>query len=236
MQLICENSWGLTPWKTFGWILNIFLILKLSRSFFHVKINSGLTHSYRGRCSPCNIYKSLLKVSFLSISIFLDLWTNVLQCHLYCNYKLFLCICIWQDEACPLIKEGRSKRMGIQGQTLAKTLIIQFHLHLLTNKQWLADFKILYISFTFTNIKSPFMKSILQESTIISFAILWNICFSIMFCSIHWNNIFFTFDVFFFDQNITYFPSSFTARPFCFSFSKIIVIFAASITSAPLTC
>ena len=55
-----------------------------------------------------------------------------------------------QDEAYPLIKEGRSKHMGIQGQTPAKTLIIQFYLHLLTNKQWLADFKILYISSTFT--------------------------------------------------------------------------------------
>ena len=55
-----------------------------------------------------------------------------------------------QDEAYPLIKEGRSKRMDIQWQTLAKTLIIQFHLHLSTKKQWLADFKILYILSTFT--------------------------------------------------------------------------------------
>ena len=175
----------------------------------------------------------------MSISIFLDHWTNVLQCHLYCNYKLFLCICIciWQDEACPLIKEGRSKRMGIQGQTVAKTLIIQYHLHLLTNKQWLADFKILYISFSFINIKSPFMKSISSESTIINFAILWNLCFSIMFCNIHWVNVFFTFDVFFFIKT-AFFASSFTALPIYFLFSKIriIVIFAASITSAPLTC
>ena len=40
--------------------------------------------------------------------------------------------------------------MEIQRQTPAKTLTIQFDLHLSTNKQWLADFKILYISSTFT--------------------------------------------------------------------------------------
>ena len=54
-------------------------------------------------------------------------------------------------KVCPLIKEGRSERMDIQVQTPRKTLIIQFHLHISTNKQWLADFKILYISSTFTS-------------------------------------------------------------------------------------
>ena len=127
----------------------------------------------------------------------------MLQHHLYYNIKLFfcICICIWQDEACPLIKEGCSILMDIQGTTPAKTLIIQFHLHLSANKQWLADFKILYISSSFTNTKLLFMKSISSESTIINFAILWNLCFSIMFCNIHWVNVFFTFDVFFFYQN-----------------------------------
>ena len=65
-----------------------------------------------------------------------------------------------QDEACLLIKQGRSKCMDLQGQAPAKTLIIQFHLHLSTNKQWLAGFKILYISSSFTNITIPSMKSI----------------------------------------------------------------------------
>ena len=65
-----------------------------------------------------------------------------------------------QDEACPLKKEGHSKRMDSQGQTPAKTLIIQLHLHLSTNKQWLANLKILYISSTFTNVWIAFMKSI----------------------------------------------------------------------------
>ena len=32
----------------------------------------------------------------------------------------------------------------IQGQTPAKKLIFQPHIHLSTNEQWLADFKILY--------------------------------------------------------------------------------------------
>ena len=69
-------------------------------------------------------------------------------------------------EAYRLIKEGRSKRMDIQGQTPAKVLIICFHFHLSSNKQWFANFKILhisslYISPTFTNITISFMKSIL---------------------------------------------------------------------------
>ena len=65
-------------------------------------------------------------------------------------------------EVCPLLKEGRSERMDIQGQTPANTLIIQFHLHLSTIKQWLAEFEhlILNISSTFTNITMPLMKFI----------------------------------------------------------------------------
>ena len=74
----------------------------------------------------------------------------MLQFHLYYNIKLSLQLYLLQDEASPLIKEGHSKRMDIQGQTPAETLIIQFHIHLSTNKQWLADLKILYISSTFT--------------------------------------------------------------------------------------
>ena len=109
----------------FDWVLNIPLIFrllreKLGRSLFHVKINSQLIHSSRGSRSLCNIYKSL------------DLQTNVLQCHLYCNIKLSLRLYLLQDEASILIKKWRSKRMHIQGQTPAKTLIIQFHLHLST--------------------------------------------------------------------------------------------------------
>ena len=46
--------------------------------------------------------------------------------------------------------------MDIQGQIPAKTLIIQLHLHISTNKQWLADFKILYISSMFTKIAIPY--------------------------------------------------------------------------------
>ena len=46
---------------------------------------------------------------------------------------------VLQDEVSPLIKEGKGK-----------TLIIQFYLHLLTSKQWLADFKIMYILATIT--------------------------------------------------------------------------------------
>ena len=43
------------------------------------------------------------------------------------------------DEACPLIKQEHSKCMDIEGQTPAKTLIIQFQLHLSTNNEWLAQ-------------------------------------------------------------------------------------------------
>ena len=77
------------------------------------------------------------------MSSILQFQTRSLQLHLL------------RDEARLLITEGRSKRKDIQGQTPAKHLIIQFHLRILTNKQWLADFKILYISSTFTNITIP---------------------------------------------------------------------------------
>ena len=43
------------------------------------------------------------------------------------------------DEACLLTKEGRSKRLDTDGQTQAKTLTIQFHLHLSTNNQTFQD-------------------------------------------------------------------------------------------------
>ena len=68
---------------------------------------------------------------------------------------LSLHLYLLRDEALSLLKDGHSKRMGIQQQTPAKTLFIQFHFCLLINKQWLADFKILYISSTYTNITMP---------------------------------------------------------------------------------
>ena len=115
-----------------------------------------------------------------------------------------------QDEATHLIKEGRRRRMDIQGQAPAKTLIIQFHLHLSTNKQWLADFKILYILSTFTT--NTFHEvHFIEIDHITNFAILWSAWFSKMFCKIHWSYVFFTFDVSFFDQNMTFFASSFVA-------------------------
>ena len=40
-----------------------------------------------------------------------------------------------QDEACPLTNDGRGKRMEVQGETPPKILVIQFHVHLSTNKQ-----------------------------------------------------------------------------------------------------
>ena len=40
-----------------------------------------------------------------------------------------------QDEACPLTNNGRGKSMEVQGETPPKTLVNQFHVHLLTNKQ-----------------------------------------------------------------------------------------------------
>ena len=138
------------------------------------------------------------------------------------SLKLYLL----KDEACPLIKERRSKRMDIQRQTLAKSSIIQFH-HLLTNKQWLVHFKILYISSTFTNITMLFMKSISLESAIINFVLLWNVWFSKMFCKIHWGNIFFHFDVFFLIRT-TYFAY------FFISMLRTTKNKAASIASAPL--
>ena len=114
--------------------------------------------------------------------------------------------------------------MDIQRMIPAKTLIIQFHLHLSTNKQWLADFKTLYSSSTFTNIKIPFMKFISLKQTITNFIILWNVLFCKMFRKIHRSNAFFTFDVSFFDKNITLFASSFIAilrTTNLFFFSKI---------------
>ena len=144
---------------------------------------------------------------FSSISIFLDLRTNVLQCHLYYNIKLSIQLYLLQDEASPLVKEGHSKRMDIQGQAPAKTLIIQFHLHLSTNKQWLANFKILYISSTFTSNNFHEVHFIEIDHNKFCYALkLW---FSKMFWKFHWSYVFFTFNVSFFDQNITFFATSF---------------------------
>ena len=81
---------------------------------------------------------------------------------------------------------------------LMQKLFIQFHLYLSTNKQWLADFKILYISSSCTNIPIPFMKSISFESTIRNFAILRKVWYIFQIWSV------------FFDQNII-FASSFIA-------------------------
>ena len=60
--------------------------------------------------------------------------------------------------------------MAIKRQAPAKALIIQFHLHLSSNKQQLADLKILYISSTFGNCTSSniFLKPISQKLTIIN--------------------------------------------------------------------
>ena len=81
---------------------------------------------------------------------------------------------------------------------LMQKLFIQFHLYLSTDKQWLADFKILYISSSCTNIPIPFMKSISFESTIRNFAILRKVWYIFQIWSV------------FFDQNII-FASSFIA-------------------------
>ena len=124
------------PSEIFGWVLNTPDIQsfwrKTQQKFASCKINSSLTHSNS------------------SISIFLDLWTNLLQCHLYCNVKLFsLQLYLLRDEASHTKLYVTIHSLKPEGQTPAKTLIIQFPLHLSTNKQWLADFKILYISSTF---------------------------------------------------------------------------------------
>ena len=57
--------------------------------------------------------------------------------------------------------------MEIQRQAPAKTLIIQFHLHLSTDKQCLVDFKILLLSSTFTNIIIPFISPFLCLANLI---------------------------------------------------------------------
>ena len=116
-----------------------------------------------------------------------------------------------QDEASPLIKNGHSKRMDIQVQTPAKTLTIQFYLHLSTNKQWPADFKILYISSTF--ITNTFHEAYFIEiDHIINFAILWNVWLSKTLCKIFSSNVFFTFDMsFFLSKHNTFLASSFIA-------------------------
>ena len=152
----------------FDWVLNIPLIFEFFRGnpsslFYAKKKTSQLTHSSRASCWLCNFYKSLLIVSSF-VHFYLQLVFSSIST---LSLKLYLL----KDEACPLIKERRSKRMDIQRQTLAKSSIIQFH-HLLTNKQWLVHFKILYISSTFTNITMLFMKSISLESAIINFVLL----------------------------------------------------------------
>ena len=156
----------------FCWFINIPLIFKIlrrkfSRSFFHVKINSS-----KRRFSFCNIHKSLLKISFFVHFYFLGSLNEQLPLSSLWHYEtLFLQLYLLQVEAWLLIKHGLSKHVDVQGQNLAKTFIIQFHLHLQINTQWVDGFKILHISCPFTNIKIHFMKSFSQKLTIINFAI-----------------------------------------------------------------
>ena len=75
-------------------------------------------------------------------------------------------------------------------------MIIQFHLHLLTNNQWLTDFS-RYCTPTFTNVKIPFIT--------INFAVLWNASFSKILCKFHWSNVFFFFHVSFLKIKTQYF-------------------------------
>ena len=143
MMLICENSYRLKAVnyfhkkissEMFGWVLNIPLIFKIlrekpSRSLFHVKINSQLTHSSRRTCSLCNICKSLLKVTFFVHFYFLEsLNLRALVSSIWQYHILFLQLYLLLVEVCPLIKKGLRKHMDIQKQILAKSLIIQFHL------------------------------------------------------------------------------------------------------------
>ena len=74
--------------EIFDWVLNISPIFKLLREnlsnicsqrkfvSYQNKLLARLSHSSRGTCSLCNIYMSSLKVIFLSISFFLNLWTR----------------------------------------------------------------------------------------------------------------------------------------------------------------
>ena len=115
------------------------LLREKLRSLLNPKINSQLTHSSKGSCSLCNIYKFLLKVTFFVHFYFLGSPNYRAPVSSKLQYQILsLQLCLLRDEACPLIQEGHRKYMDIQDQTPAKSLIIQFHLHLLTNKQCLA--------------------------------------------------------------------------------------------------
>ena len=159
----------------------------------------------------------------------------MLQCHLDCNIKLFLCICIyiWQNEAFPFIKEGRSNHMDIPGQTQARTLIIKFHFHFEANKQWLADFKILYILSSLIAFHEIHFVGIDHNKPCYPLKRLF--FYNVLQYPLEYFSPLMSF---FYHQNILIFASSFTARPIYYLFSKIkiAVIFTASIASAPLTC
>ena len=101
-----------------------------------------------------------------------------------------------------------SELMNIQEQTPQKTLIIQFHLHISTNKQWLAAFKILYISSTFANnfreahiVDIDHSKLYYSPNRLIFYDVLQNPL----------SNVFFIFGLSFFSHNITFFASFFIA-------------------------
>ena len=143
----------------------------------------------------------------MSISIFLDLGINVFH-FIYIAISTSLQLYLLRDEVYPLLKWD-IKCMGISP---AKNFDHPLPSHLSSNKQWLADFEILYVSSTFTNITMPFMKPISKKSAIINFAILWNAWFTKIFCKIHGSNVFSTFD-----QNITSCATSFYfGRPIYF--------------------
>ena len=109
-----------------------------------------------------------------------------------------------------------------QSKAPAKTLIIQFHLHVSTNNHWLAGFSRYCTPHLLTNIIS---------FTSINFAVLWNAWFSKIICKVHLEQcLFLLLYVFFLKIKTTSFASFFSmlqmASFFLLSKIRIAVIFA----------
>ena len=138
----------------FDWVLNIPLIFKLlrrklSRSLFNVKINSYQIYSFKGSCSVSNDYELLWKVTYFVQFYFLESllvlqvpWSSVIYIAISNSFSGAVFLTRW---IFPLNKGEMWWTHGYSRADSSKKLIIQSYIHLPTNEQWLAHFKILHV-------------------------------------------------------------------------------------------
>ena len=120
----------------FGWKRLITLCYMLNRMMINYSpVQSFLKHL------PKPSHENVTQTSLMKVLFLKNVWISRLKVQniIYWSYILIIQV-LWKKRACPLTKQGRSKLKDMERQAPARTLIMQFHLHLSTNRKWLADF------------------------------------------------------------------------------------------------